>query len=359
MKIDILTMIKSANNAKAVKIRVKPPKGGKRYLYLDYYHNGRRERIYPGVFITMDPQDRKRDELAVRRITLLRDQHEARALNTGELSSLNVSLSLPDYAGAIIATKNPKTAFSYKNGLAAFLKLYPNIKITEIDRHKASAFQRSISRLTPCTINHYIQAMGHFCIHAVRDGLLPNNPFDSMRVRVRRQIKEFLTLEEIISLMETPSQNEAVKRAFLFSCFTGLRFGDIENLRHEQIIDGYLVFTQSKTGSDERLLLPEPALDLVGTGEGRLFHLPPYKRMRKELNEWLKVAGITKHVTFHCARHTFATLQLTLGTDIYTVSKLLGHSDVRVTQIYAKLVDQKKDDAMSRISKAIKSPPGG
>lgn len=346
------------NIGKSVKIRMQKKPSGKNVLLLDYWERGKRERFFPGIYLSLDSKDRKHDEIALRKIVLIRDQYEERLTNGLPATPPNESLA--DYAGAIIATKNPKTAFSYKNGLASFLKLYPNIKITEIDRHKASAFQRSISRLTPCTINHYIQAMGHFCIHAVRDGLLPNNPFDGMRVRVRRQIKEFLTLEEIISLMETPSQNEAVKRAFLFSCFTGLRFGDIENLRYEQIIDGYLVFTQSKTGSDERLLLPEPALDLVGTGEGtgegRVFRLPAYKRMRLELASWLKDAGITKHITFHCARHTFATLQLTLGTDIYTVSKLLGHSDVRVTQIYAKLVDQKKDDAMSRIGKAIKSP---
>jgi site-specific recombinase XerD len=67
------------------------------------------------------------------------------------------------------------------------------------------------------------------------------------------------------------------------------------------------------------------------------------------LKQWVLKAGITKHITFHCARHTFATMLLTYGTDIYTASKLLGHKEIRTTQIYAKIVDAKKEDAVNAL----------
>jgi len=81
-----------------------------------------------------------------------------------------------------------------------------------------------------------------------------------------------------------------------------------------------------------------------------LFDIPAYKTMRKHLKTWVEKAGITKKITFHCARHTFATILVSCGVDIYVVSKLMGHSDVTVTQIYAKLCDTKKDEAIDLIS---------
>lgn len=68
-----------------------------------------------------------------------------------------------------------------------------------------------------------------------------------------------------------------------------------------------------------------------------------------KIREWMIRAGVEKHITFHCARHTYATLQLTLGTDIYTVSKLLGHKSLKTTEVYAKIIDQKKKEAANRI----------
>ena len=81
--------------------------------------------------------------------------------------------------------------------------------------------------------------------------------------------------------------------------------------------------------------------------------LPKGQYLNDLIKAWAKEAGLSKHVTFHTSRHTFATMLLTLGADLYTVSKLLGHANVKTTQIYGKIVDQKKDDAVSRIDKAF------
>ena len=77
--------------------------------------------------------------------------------------------------------------------------------------------------------------------------------------------------------------------------------------------------------------------------------LPDPSWISKPLKRWIQSAGITKHITFHCFRHTYATLQLASGTDIYTVSKMLGHTNVRTTQVYTKVVDKKKEDAANAI----------
>ena len=84
--------------------------------------------------------------------------------------------------------------------------------------------------------------------------------------------------------------------------------------------------------------------------EAAIFELPHSTTLGRVIDRWAKEAGITKHVTFHCARHTFATLELTMGADLYTVSKLLGHTSVSTTQIYAKIVDQKKKEAVNLLN---------
>ena len=84
--------------------------------------------------------------------------------------------------------------------------------------------------------------------------------------------------------------------------------------------------------------------------EDKVFVIPRVEYVNPGLAKWAEQAGLKKHVTFHTARHTFATMMLTLGADLYTVSKLLGHSDVKVTQVYAKIVNQKKNDAVNLVN---------
>lgn len=115
----------------------------------------------------------------------------------------------------------------------------------------------------------------------------------------------------------------------------------------------YIRFRQNKTKGAEKLPLSDQARDLlkeIGKPEERVFKGLKYSAWHNlKLQQWVMKAGISKTITFHCARHTYATLQLTLGTDIFTVSKLLGHKDIRTTQIYAKIIDEKKMEAANRI----------
>lgn len=86
----------------------------------------------------------------------------------------------------------------------------------------------------------------------------------------------------------------------------------------------------------------------------KVFDLPTTTRISIILDNWAKAAEIKKHITFHIARHSFATMMLTLDVDLYTTSKLLGHKNIATTQIYAKIIDQKKDDAVNRVNDIFK-----
>ncbi|OIQ16604.1 MAG: integrase [Flavobacterium sp. MedPE-SWcel] len=170
--------------------------------------------------------------------------------------------------------------------------------------------------------------------------------------------REYLTLEELNALVKTPCQNDLLKRAALFSALTGLRFSDIEKMTWGELEyiagQGYnLNFNQKKTKGVEVLPISEQAYSLLGEQgkpDTKVFEGLKYSAYHnKHLFQWIGAAGITKNITFHCFRHTYATLQLQNGTDIYTVSKMLGHKDLKTTQVYAKIVDEAKRTAADKI----------
>lgn len=169
--------------------------------------------------------------------------------------------------------------------------------------------------------------------------------------------REYLTIDELNILVATPCELDILKRAALFSALTGLRHIDIQNLKWSEInMNGNqarIHFTQQKTNGVEYMPISEQALQLCGkAGQPNQFifeDLPNPSWISRPLKNWIKAAGIKKEITFHCFRHTFATLQIANGTDIYTVSKMLGHTNVKTTQIYAKVVDEKKNKAAQAI----------
>ena len=169
--------------------------------------------------------------------------------------------------------------------------------------------------------------------------------------------REYLTVEELNILAATPCERDVLKRAALFSALTGLRHCDIQKLQWKEIqIDGNqarLNFTQQKTKGVEYMPISKQALQLCGEpGKPNQLvfeDLPDPSWISRPLKKWIETAGITKKITFHCFRHSYATLQLSSGTDIYTVSKMLGHTNVKTTQIYAKVVDEKKNKAAQAI----------
>lgn len=203
---------------------------------------------------------------------------------------------------------------------------------------------------------------------AEREGIILKNPGkavdSSLRPRAEESKREHLTLDEVKAIIDTPYRvKNHVKEAFLFCCFSGLRFSDIYKLTWGEIKigqdgDARLETRIKKTKKDIYIPLSENALNWLPERNGapdtaRVFYLLPDQPGNADvrLRTIVKNAGITKRVSFHVGRHTFATLTLTYGADLYTVSKLLGHCNIRTTQIYAKIVDENKRKAVNLIPK--------
>ena len=167
----------------------------------------------------------------------------------------------------------------------------------------------------------------------------------------------YLTIDEVRKLAQTPCRSEEVKTAFLFSCLTGLRRSDIAKLTwgevHHQSGFTRIIFRQKKTGGQEYLDITTQAAALMGergADDERVFKWFNSPGSTNDIiRVWVANAGINKDITFHCGRHTFATMMLDLGTDLFTVSKLLGHADISTTQIYAKVLDKAKQAAVAAI----------
>ena len=252
----------------------------------------------------------------------------------------------------------------------------PYISMSEVDADFCRGFLQFLATATNsvCTINertispgcaHHHQAVFNGALNkAVREGLLTANPMKSLDRKEKFQPspedREFLTIEELRSLMALPCSNEQVKKAFVFSCFTGLRLSDARTLTWRKVYktpDGktlYIHVFMQKTQKPNNIPLSQEALNCLQAKDDLdepIFTLPASDAtINYHVKKLIKAAGIEKKVSFHCSRHTFATMMLTLGVDIYTTSKLLGHANVTTTAIYAKIVDKKKVDAMNLVN---------
>ena len=170
-------------------------------------------------------------------------------------------------------------------------------------------------------------------------------------------VKQSLSLEEVRRLYNTECSEPVVRKAALFSCLSGLRISDILNLKWNNVCsyaDGghYLDFECVKTKRQTKVPIGEDAYALImpKTTDEYVFEGFSRSMTYGVMQQWLKASGITKHITFHCFRHTYASLQLEMGTDIYTVQHLLNHKNVSTTQIYASHADPKTREAANRIT---------
>jgi integrase len=239
-------------------------------------------------------------------------------------------------------------------------------KIEEFTSFIAAYKSKKVEKLAANSQKTMIRCLQAVLNEACKDEIITVNPNRAIEMpKGEQKQKQFLTLAELQALNNTRCKKDAVKRISLFSALTGLRHSDCVNLRWENITGGEnpsIRFIQQKTKSEVYMPISQEALQLCGERksdkceEDRIFEVADNSRYcNRVIAEWVKAAGITKDITFHCFRHTYATLQLTQGTDIYTVSKMLGHADVKTTQIYAQIVDEKKQKAANAIKLNIKN----
>lgn len=223
-----------------------------------------------------------------------------------------------------------------------------------------------VKRIRSSSAQIYLRLFSGCLKMAFKDHLIARNPWEDINVEDLRCVtkvyenREYLTIEEIKIMENTVIKNSDIKKAFLFGCFTGLRISDINNIKWSDIKEKengkYLSIIMQKTKRPIYIKLNNCSLKWMPekTDSEKVFNLPKHLGgVNPTIKSWAKKAGIAKNISFHTSRHTFATLQLTLGTDIYVVSKLLGHKSVLTTQIYADIIDRKRDEAMDIIDKVF------
>lgn len=366
-----------------VRIRQKKISGGNISIYLDIYVNGRRSYEFLKLYLIPEKSkaDRDRNKETLRCANAIKSQRVVDIQNGRFSINSNIEKKVKffEYLENLIEKKNIKNKGSWHACLLHLEAYEPNRNITfsAIDKKWVKGFHEYLStatsfrcsfkkiqakRLQPIRENtkrYYFNMLKSCLRQAVADSIIDKNPADGIAgFKWEETTRQYLTIDEMKKLAATECRDPEVKRAFLFSCITGLRRSDIDKLTwgEVKIENGRtrLVFRQKKTGGQEYLDINEQAASLLGertdSQSEHVFFIPMDKNtMNDNIREWALRAGIDKHLSFHCARHTFATMMLTLGTDIYTVSKLLGHHDVATTQIYAKIVDQKKREAVDII----------
>lgn len=367
-----------------IKLRRRVRPNGTVSLYLDSCIDGVRTNEYLKLYLV--PEKSRKDKEANRKTLEIANTIKARrivalqAQKAGFRSSADMAdkILFLDFFKEIAESKKGTTRTSWMNALQhiqvyekrAHLTLnditpqwvqgfrtYLDRKAMQwgIDDRKRNVKRMPISEGTKALMFQKLTA----CLNeAVRQDLLPSSPAKAVKgfSQVESE-REYLTLEELRRLAEVPCPAPEIGRMFLFSCLTGLRWSDVCALRWSNVLESdggtRLVFTQKKTRALEYLDISSQAASFLGErGREDSFvfrNSMPTQTARPYISAWVRAAGINKHITFHTARHTFAILMLDLGTDIYTVSKLLGHKCLETTEVYAKILDKNKKAAVERI----------
>lgn len=363
----------------------KHSKQGKISLYLEIYKGttkmpdgtvkGLRDYEYLNLYLidkarTPEDKQKNKDNLKLAESIKAKRELEIKNGQYGFTSDFKNDTNFIDYFKAQ-AEKRLNSAGNYGNWDSAIKHLtkFAGTQITfkEIDKNFCERFKdylnneakkSSDENLSSASISSYYSKFRACLNKAVDEDIISKNPARQVETpRIVENKREYLTLDELKKVAKTECRYDVLKRAFLFSCLTGLRWSDVQKLQWSEVQknnEGWrIVFHQQKTKGLQYLDISQQAKDYLsapGKPDERVFVGLKYSSyLNVALQRWMLAAGITKQITFHCARHTFAVLQLTLGTEIFTLSKLLGHSELKTTQIYSKIVDEKKREAVNKI----------
>lgn len=380
--------------ATKVTLREKPISKGRKSLYLDFYppipHPETGEptrREFLGLYIFEKPKtpiDKQHNTQTLAIADSIRQKKEnfynkPEIYSQYEKEQLRVKeLGERDFVDYFTKLANKRKASNHDNWISAlnYLKDFTNgsLKFAELNETFLEHFKEYLLtakrqksdklNLSQNSAVSYFNKIKATLKQAYKEGIIQTDLNAKIEpIKARETRREYLTIDELNNLAKTPCINPLLKRTALFSALTGLRFSDIQKMVWSELeyIEGkgyFLNYDQKKTKGVEVLPISEQAYSLTNGAENpkemeqdkRVFEGLEYSAYNnKHLGQWIGSAGITKDITFHCFRHTFATLQLFNGTDIYTVSKMLGHKDLKTTQIYAKIVDEKKREAVNKI----------
>jgi len=369
-----------------VRLREKALADGNKSLFLDIYRDGKREYEYLRLYLvpakTPIDKEQNRQTLATAQAIKAKRQIELQNGEYGFVSQFKMDASFLAYYRKMCEERqgNPESRGNWGNWYSCLkhLERYCTDKTTfkdvttdwidgfkdYLDNAAKDAYKRrnnDLAEAKPLSQNSKVSYFNKLraCINkAFEDRIIPTNPLRGVSgFKVEETERTYLTFDEVKKMAKTDCKYPVLKRAFLFSCLTGIRKSDIEKMTWGEVQkmgeQTRIVFKQKKTGGQEYLDINEQAGVYLGErrkNTDRVFAGFNYNSQTLlELRRWAMLSGITKDLTFHAGRHTFAVIMLDLGAEIYTVSKLLGHKELSTTQIYAKILDKKKQEAVNLI----------
>lgn len=376
-----------------VKLR-KHPRKNCDALFLDYYNpkTGKHEFEYLHLYLIPEvtPFDRLANQNALQAANAIKAERTAaiiaaqaglKRMGQSKTLLLDWMMHCADRAEQRASTAaNRHTWGRTIENTAELLRQYAGegVRVADVDKDFCIGFieylrtgyvigtgvQNTGKHLAPSTANKRYQCLRFALAEAQREGIIAVNPCDMLtdadKIKVPESQRAYLSIEELKRLEATPTASEGTRRIYLFMAYCGLRISDVKGLRWQDIDQQgepwTIAIRQQKTQNPLYLPLSDKAREFLppqgdaAPSDPVFANLPTEPAMNRTLKAWAKRAGITKNITLHTARHTYATTLLTKGADLYTVSKLLGHSEVATTQIYAKIVDSKKVEAVNLLN---------
>lgn len=363
-------------NVMGITLGRKSLRNGRSSLYLDYCFNGKRQRQYLGIILDSptDKHTRATNRAKLQLAQVLRSQREIEYLKERyPFRMTEMPFRLPQtagngidifsYAEEYLTQYHQKDIRLVRGVFTQLRKFHTGVLLLDnITPRFCNAFldylQRNLNGNSP--VNYFKKFK--MCLSAcVESGLILQNPASGIRLHQYNDVtKEILSEKELTQLALTPCRSPEVKRAFLFSCMSGLRWCDVKLLCYRNIdfAQKRITLIQKKVaGHSSRsvlhLNLNASALYLLkvqsGLSEERVFRLPSHSYCLRMLNEWTRKAGIRKHISFHCARHTFITNLMASGANIKTAASLAGHSSTRHTEKYIHIIDTQKQQAVDNL----------
>lgn len=230
-------------------------------------------------------------------------------------------------------------------------------------------YLRTVSKCNENTTAKFLQTFKMIIIRARNNGYIKGDPFANYKIRLKRVDRGYLTEDELKMLRETPIPSKRVAQVrdvFLFACYTGLAYIDLKLLRAENIrtsFDGnqWIMTHRHKTDTAVNVPILDIPMELIERYRGQskkgcILPILSNQKMNQYLKDVAKACGIEKNIPFHMARHTFATtVTLSQGVPIESVSKMLGHTQIKTTQIYARITNEKISRDMAALAEKMKS----
>lgn len=360
-----------------VKIRFKQLANGNQSIYLDCYKDGKRDYEFLKLYLIPEttPFDKKQNAATLNAANAIKAQRVIELANGGAhiKSTDKAKMLLSDWMETYRQSKTGQTAkrvITVENLLVEYGG--EKTRLMDIDKKFCLGFMgylkneyktRTGAPLKTTSMVSYINIFNTALNAARKKELITHNPFADIdkdeKIKGNAPQRAYLTADELKRLIETDCPHPVIKQAFLFSCFCGLRVSDVKALKWRNVVtDGNQTrvdITVQKTKKALNIPLPKAAVnylpDRETANDGQpVFGLPSIDAITKNLKRWAKAANISKNVTFHTARHTFATLLLTKDVNLAFIQKLLGHSRIQTTQIYADIIDNKLIEATNTLN---------